>query len=90
MRDKRPVSGWIQSGIPEIWGQMWAFENIGRFIPVQGKIGSFLRTIPDHPFHPGNSLSAAGINYGLIERVRATKQLEELIQKLDTFKAGNL
>jgi hypothetical protein len=84
MRDKHPVRGWIQSGIPEklesggnpeIWGQKWAFENIWLFIPVQGKIGSFLRTIPDYPFHPGNSLSATGINYSLIERVRATKQV---------------
>jgi hypothetical protein len=52
-------------------------------MPVQGKISSFLRSIPDYPFQPGSSLSAAGINYGLIERVKATKQLAGLDVDVD-------
>ena len=66
----------------------WAFEQLWLFIPVQGKIGSFLLTIPDYPFQAGGTLSASGINYGLIEKVGAMKKLEDLVDQLDTLSRG--
>ena len=66
----------------------WAFEQLWLFIPVQGKIGSFLRTIPDYPFQPGSSLSASGINYALIEKVGALKNLEEVAARLERLSSG--
>ena len=68
--------------------EKWAFENIWLFIPIQHKIGSFLRTIPEYPFQPGSSLSASGINYALIEKVGALKNLEEVAARLETLSSG--
>ena len=58
------------------------------FIPVQQKIGSFLLTIPDYPFQAGSTLSASGINYGLVEKVGALKKLEEVVERLETLSTG--
>jgi arylsulfatase A-like enzyme len=66
----------------------WAFEQLWLFIPVQAKIGSFLATIPKYPFQSGNTLSASGINYSMIEKVGALKKLGELVDSLETYNSG--
>jgi arylsulfatase A-like enzyme len=66
----------------------WAFEQLWLLIPIQHKIGGFLRTIPDYPFQPGSSLSASGINYALVEKVGALRKLEEVAASLETLSSG--
>ena len=74
----------IESGA---W-ENWAFEQLWLFIPLQVEIGTFLLSIPDYPFQAGSSLSASGINYGLIEKVGAMKKLEGLVEQLDAIGEG--
>jgi len=56
----------------------WYADNMWIFVPIQGVIKQFLSTIPDYPFQAGSSLNAAGIDYGLIERLKAMDRLKEL------------
>jgi arylsulfatase len=56
----------------------WYAENMWIFVPIQNVIKEFLETIPDYPLQKGSSLSAAGINYGLFDKMEALKRLEEL------------
>jgi arylsulfatase A-like enzyme len=56
----------------------WYADNMWIFVPIQGVIKEFLATIPDYPFQKGSSLSAAGINYGLLERMDAMERLKQL------------
>jgi len=60
----------------------WYADNMWLFVPVQGKLGEFFRTIPDYPFQEGSSLSAAGINYNSLKAMKAMKMLEELEHRL--------
>jgi len=66
----------------------WAFEQLWLFIPIQGEIRDFLMTIPQYPFQSGSTLSAGGINYNLIQKAGAMKQLEEVLKQLDELGAG--
>ena len=56
----------------------WYGDNIWLFVPIQGKIKTFLQTIPQFPFQPGSSLNAAGINYQTLKAAEALKRLQEL------------
>jgi arylsulfatase A-like enzyme len=56
----------------------WYADNMWIFVPIQVVIKDFLSTIPDYPFQKGSSLSAAGINYGLFEKMEAMGRLQEL------------
>ncbi|KPJ81339.1 MAG: arylsulfatase [Gammaproteobacteria bacterium SG8_30] len=56
----------------------WYADNMWIFVPIQGVIKQFLGTIPDYPFQAGSSLNAAGIDYGLVERMKAMDRLREL------------
>jgi arylsulfatase len=56
----------------------WYADNMWIFVPIQSVIKEFLMTVPDYPFQKGSSLSAAGINYGLFEKMEALKRLEQL------------
>jgi len=56
----------------------WYADNMWIFVPIQGVIKDFLGTIPGYPFQKGSSLSAAGINYGLLDRVEAMDRLKQL------------
>ncbi|MDN3643070.1 arylsulfatase [Lutimonas halocynthiae] len=67
----------------------WAFENLWLFVPIQVEVKNFLYTIPGYPFQAGSSLSAGGVNYSLIEKARAMKNLEDLIKQMDKLGPGN-
>ena len=56
----------------------WYADNMWIFVPIQGVIKEFLATVPKYPFQVGSSLNAAGINYGLFEKMDALKRLREL------------
>jgi arylsulfatase A-like enzyme len=56
----------------------WYADNIWLFVPVQQKLGAFLRTLPEYPFQQGSSLNAAGINYDSLKAMQAMKRLKEL------------
>jgi arylsulfatase len=56
----------------------WYADNMWIFVPIQGVIKDFLATIPDYPFQAGSSLSAAGINYQLLQNQAALKRLQEI------------
>ena len=62
--------------------ETFLFENFWLFIPMQEKIKEFLMTIPQFPFQAGASLTATGINYDLLQRAKAVKQLEALTERL--------
>ena len=62
--------------------ETFLFENIWLYIPLQAKIKEFLMTIPRFPFQAGSTLTATGINYDLLQRVKAVKQLEALTERL--------
>jgi arylsulfatase len=67
----------------------WTFENLWLFVPIQVEVKNFLSTIPGYPFQAGSSLSAGGVNYSLIEKARAMKNLEGLINQMDKLGAGS-
>lgn len=56
----------------------WYADNIWLFVPVQQKLGAFLKTLPEYPFQQGSSLNAAGINYDSLKAMQAMKRLKEL------------
>jgi arylsulfatase len=78
-------SAMIESGA---W-ENWAFENLWLFVPVQIEVKNFLSTIPDYPFQMGSTLSAGGVNYSLIEKAKAMKNMQDVIMKLDKLGAGS-
>jgi len=53
-------------------------RNIWLIVPVQGKIKEFFSDFDKFPYQMGNSLNAAGINYGLLRQQDALKRLKEL------------
>ena len=59
----------------------WYGDDTWLFVPIQGKLAEFFKTIPDYPFQEGSSLSAGGINYNSLEAMKALKMLEELAQR---------
>ena len=54
----------------------WYADNMWLFMPVQQKIGAFLRPIPGFPFQDGGSLIAAGINDQSLEAMEAINRLQ--------------
>ena len=56
----------------------WYADNMWTFVPAQVYIKSFLDTMDDYPFQAGSSLSAAGINYGSLQRAKAMERLIDL------------
>ena len=63
--------------------ETFAIDQMWLFVPLQGAISEFLKTIPQYPFQTGSSLSAAGISYDLFRRADAMKQLESLTERLE-------
>lgn len=61
----------------EMYLRWYAENTMWTFVPIQQKIGSFLKTIPEFPFQEGSSLSASGINYNSLKAAQIVKQLEE-------------
>ncbi len=53
-------------------------RNIWLLVPIQGKIKEFFADFDQFPYQEGNSLNAAGINYGLLRQQAALKRLNEL------------
>ncbi|MGR9172369.1 arylsulfatase [Rhizobium sp. KDH_Rht_773_N] len=53
-------------------------RNIWLLVPIQGKIKVFFADFDQFPYQEGNSLNAAGINYGLLRQQAALKRLNEL------------
>jgi arylsulfatase len=47
-------------------------------VPVQQKLGAFLKTLPEFPFQQGSSLNASNINYNSLKAMEAMKRLGEL------------
>ena len=56
----------------------WYADNIWLFVPVQQKLGTFLKTLPDYPFQQGSSLNASNINYNSLQAMQAMKRLGQL------------
>lgn len=52
--------------------QMWLL------VPIQAKVKEFFSDFAEFPYQAGNSLNAAGINYGLLQQQAALKRLGEL------------
>jgi hypothetical protein len=48
------------------------------FVPVQQKLGGFLKTLGEFPFQEGSSLNASNINYTSLKAMQAMKRLGEL------------
>lgn len=53
-------------------------RNMWILVPVQGKIKDFFKDFTQYPYQEGSSLSASGINYGLLRQQDALKRLKEL------------
>jgi arylsulfatase len=47
-------------------------------VPVQQKLGGFLKTLPDYPFQQGSSLNASNINYNSLQAMEAMKRLGQV------------
>jgi hypothetical protein len=47
-------------------------------VPSQAKVKEFFVDFEQFPYQAGSSLSAAGINYGLLQQQAAMKRLKEL------------
>ena len=81
----REVSAWAlitnlrmdpyERGLEEGGG---ATRNIWLLVPVQGKVKEFFSDFNQFPYQEGNSLNAAGINYGLLRQQAALSRLKEL------------
>jgi arylsulfatase len=56
----------------------WYADNMWTFVPAQAYIKTFLDTLDDYPMQAGSSLSAAGINYGSLQRAKAMERLIDL------------
>jgi arylsulfatase A-like enzyme len=56
----------------------WYADNIWLFVPVQQKLGGFLKTLPDFPLQQGSSLNASNIDYSSLKAMEAMKRLGEL------------
>jgi arylsulfatase len=52
--------------------QMWLI------VPIQGVIKEFFADFDKYPFQEGNSLNAAGINYGMLRQQDALKRLKDV------------
>src|SRR5215813_10755019 len=53
-------------------------RNIWLIVPVQGKVKEFFSDFEQYPYQAGNSLNAAGVNYGLLRQQEAMKRLKEV------------
>lgn len=53
-------------------------RNMWILVPVQSKIKEFFSDFTQYPYQEGSSLSASGINYGLLRQQDALKRLKEL------------
>ena len=56
----------------------WYADNMWLFVPVQQKLGGFLKTLPDYQFQQGSSLNASNINYNSLQAMEAMKRLGQL------------
>ena len=56
----------------------WYADNIWLFVPVQQKLGGFLKSLPEYPFQQGSSVNAAGCIYDSLKAMQAMKRLKEL------------
>jgi arylsulfatase len=45
------------------------------FVPIQAKVGEFLRSLEGYPFQPGSSLGADGINYRSLKAMKILKEM---------------
>ena len=62
----------------EMYLRWYAENTMWIFVPIQQKVKEFLSTIPDYPFQPGSSLSAANISYETLKAQQALQRLEEI------------
>jgi arylsulfatase len=53
-------------------------RNMWLIVPVQAKIKEFFSDFEQYPYQSGSSLSAAGINYGMLRQKEALKRLKEI------------
>src|SRR5262245_42586161 len=53
-------------------------RNMWLIVPVQNKIKEFFSDFDKFPYQEGSSLSAGGINYGLLRMQDAMKRLKEV------------
>jgi arylsulfatase A-like enzyme len=85
----REVSAWAlitnlrmdpyERGLEEGGGAIdFLARNIWLLVPVQGKIKEFFADFNQFPYQEGNSLNAAGINYGMLRQQAALQRLKEL------------
>jgi arylsulfatase A-like enzyme len=85
----REVSAWAlitnlrmdpyERGLEEGGGAIdFLARNIWLLVPIQGKVKEFFSDFNQFPYQEGNSLNAAGINYGLLRQQAALNRLKEL------------
>ncbi|HKE43430.1 MAG TPA: hypothetical protein VKB41_02715, partial [Steroidobacteraceae bacterium] len=85
----REVSAWAlianlrmdpyERGLEEGGGAIdFLARNMWLIVPVQGKIKEFFSDFTQYPYQTGSSLSAAGINYGLLRQQDALERLKKL------------
>jgi arylsulfatase len=53
-------------------------RNMWLIVPVQGKIKEFFSDFEQFPYQTGTTLSAAGINYGMLRQQEALKRLKDV------------
>jgi arylsulfatase len=53
-------------------------QQIWLLVPIQAQIKQFFADFDQYPYQAGSSLNASGINYGLLQKEAALKQLKNL------------
>jgi arylsulfatase A-like enzyme len=55
----------------------WYSDNMWLFVPVGGRVNSFISTLPNYPFQEGGAMNPSGINYNSLKAASVLKRLQE-------------
>lgn len=55
----------------------WYADNMWLFVPIQQRVGTFLKSLEGYPMQEGMSLNAGGINYRSLKAMEVLKQINE-------------
>jgi arylsulfatase len=56
----------------------WYAQQMWLLVPIQSVIKDFFADFNDFPYQTGSSLNASNINYGMLQRQAALKQLKDM------------
>lgn len=56
----------------------WYAQQMWLLVPIQQQVKNFFADFNEYPYQVGSSLNAAGINYGMLQKEAALKQLKDL------------